>query len=571
VPALTSRIRWLIGGGAVVAAVAIVAGAIIVLGARPTPAAVTYVPRDSDVVAELRPDFPGDQLSKVGNLLAHFPGYKDQSILGQKIDETLAKITRSASNGSVDYSTQVKPWLSGPLYAGLDLSSTVSGDGPNWVVVFTTDGHVACDPIMNGSTATESYRGLEIHTPAPAAMSGAACVLDGRQAVVGNLVWVKTALDAHATGQGIDGVADYQAARARLGADRLATVYVARGAMTGRLEAGALAGGLATLDPALAGALDALPAWVIAGVRAEDNAIVADVVSATYSPSAAIPGVSLAPGASLLSAPPAHASQVVTLLPPDTALVYEIHGTGVALQNLLTEVRSMPELGAQLGQLDAALGTLGGVPSLVGWIGDTDVVVMPDGSSVTGGLVLLAPDEATATAKAGQLAGLLRLSGLLGSANVSVTETTIDGTPVTLADFGDVGSLLGPGGVGGLGGMTVPPATHLVVSIAAHGSTVLIGSGESFVRRIVETAKGASLADQASYKTAMALASAHNDSQVYVAAGPVLALVEANLPPADKARYESDVKPYLAPFDAILETTTSDASGLRIRLVVTVH
>ena len=153
-----------------------------------------------------------------------------------------------------------------------------------------------------------------------------------------------------------------------------------------------------------------------------------------------------------------------------------------------------------------------------------------------------------------------------------MTDTTIDGLPVTLADFGEASSLVGgTGGPSGIGGIQVPPGTHLVISIATHGTAVLVGNGESFPRHVLETATGASLADQASYRTALGLAMTTNAGQLYLAAAPLLALAESSMAAADKARFESDVKPYLASLDAFLETTTVDASGLRVRLVLTVR
>ncbi|HYL40720.1 MAG TPA: hypothetical protein VET90_05365, partial [Candidatus Binatus sp.] len=196
--------------------------------------------------------------------------------------------------------------------------------------------------------------------------------------------------------------------------------------------------------------------------------------------------------------------------------------------------------------------------------------VMPDGAAATGGVVLLAPDAATASAKVDQIRSLVGLAGLGGG--MTVTDETIDGTKVTLVDLGDASRILGTLGPitpSATGGLTIPPGTHVVLSIAAHGSAVLIGSGETFARRILETAAGSSLADQASYQSALALAPAQNDGQLFLAAGPTIALAEGAIPSTDKARYETDVKPYLAPLDALLETTTSDGGGLRIRLVLT--
>src|SRR6185369_13514937 len=117
--AATSRRRWLIAGGVAVVAIAAVIAGVILLGSRPSPEALRYIPADSVVVGELRLDLPGDQLEKVGNLLAHFPGFKDQSSLPQKLDELLGRLVQSATTGGADYGADVKPWLAGPLFFGV--------------------------------------------------------------------------------------------------------------------------------------------------------------------------------------------------------------------------------------------------------------------------------------------------------------------------------------------------------------------------------------------------------------------------------------------------------------------
>src|SRR5260221_5589190 len=154
-----SRGRWLIALGVAAGAIAIAIVAAILLGGRPTPEALTYIPGNSAVVAELRLDLPGDQLQKVGNLLAHFPGFQDQSTLTQKIDETLTHLVGSATNGKVDYATQVQPWVAGPLFAGgtptsgAAAGSAVPGMG-SFVVVATTDGSVKGDALFKAATPT---------------------------------------------------------------------------------------------------------------------------------------------------------------------------------------------------------------------------------------------------------------------------------------------------------------------------------------------------------------------------------------------------------------------------------
>jgi Protein of unknown function (DUF3352) len=549
--------RWLLAFGVAGLVLAVTAIGIILLGSRSTPEALKYIPANMPIVAEVRVDLPGDQLQKVGNLLAHFPGFKDQSTLTAKLDEALAKITTQASNGSTTYATDVKPWLAGPLFAGARVPASGSTTTPSAVAVFTTDGTVTCDRVTKGSTSKEAYRGIDIHGGDAGAV---ACALDGRYALVGDSVSIKAALDAHQNHSGIDGDAQYRKARDTLGGDRLATVYFSVDA----LKAGAfpsLIPGLPTAATDVTAALAALPPWVMAGLSAQDAAIVADVVSGPV-------GTQSGPGGSpLLTPPPARVSRLAPLLPSDTAVLYELHGTGVTVQNLLTTLRANPAFSGPLGQLDASLGVLGGPQQLVGWIDDAGIVVVPDGSSLTGGVLLQAPDDATAAAKADQLRSLLALAGL--SSGNTTHDTDINGTKVTTADLGDISSLLQQAGAAA-GGLTVPPETHIVISVASHGSTVIVGTSESFARRILETASGSSLADQASYKTALGLSISPNSGEVYVAATPLLALAETAIPADARAQFDTNIKPYIVPFDAFLETASADAGGVRVRFLITV-
>jgi hypothetical protein len=57
---------------------------------------------------------------------------------------------------------------------------------------------------------------------------------------------------------------------------------------------------------------------------------------------------------------------------------------------------------------------------------------------------------------------------------------------------------------------------------------------------------------------------------VYVGTPSVLALAEMAIPEADRARFTSDIEPYLAPFEAIVVTTTTDHGTAHVRLVATV-
>lgn len=555
----TARGRWLVAlvvaGGALAVAIA----AALLLGSRPTPEALTYVPGDAAVVAELRLDLPGDQLQKVGNLLARFPGFKDQSTLTQKIDETLGRLVGDASNGTINYATQVQPWLAGPLFvAGTPPTGAAAGSGSQaaeaFVIVATTDGSVTCDPLFkNANPTTETYQGAKLVT---APDSPVACAIDKRFGLLGSPAMVKAALDAHAAHTGMDSRSEYRTARDALGGDRLATLYVAKAAMT----TAANVPGLQVGAVPVAG-LSRLPEWFIAGINAEDDALVADLVTA---PIPAAPAGSAASGSPLPTLPPAHASRIAPLLPADTAALVDVHGAGIALQNALAQLRGNPSLGPSLGQIDSSLALLGGAGSLVGWIDDVGIVVEPDGTSVTGGIVLLAADEATATAKADQIRGFLTLAGLGGQADIR--ETTIAGTKVTTVGLGNLRELLKASGAK----INLPVDFNLALSFASKDKALIIGAGEGFVRSILETTSGASLADSAGYKHAIGRSSAENLGQIYVGATSVLALVETAIPEADRPRFTSDFEPYLGPFEAIVVTTTTDQGRTHVRFVATV-
>jgi hypothetical protein len=217
-----------------------------------------------------------------------------------------------------------------------------------------------------------------------------------------------------------------------------------------------------------------------------------------------------------------------------------------------------------LGQIDGSLALLGGADQLVGWIDDVGIVIEPDGTSVSGGVILTADGESTANAKADQIRGLLTLAGLGGGGNV--TETTIAGTKVTTVDLGDLGSLLKAAGTG----VTLPTDAHLVISFATKGSALIVGGGEGFIRHILETTAGSSLADATGYKHAMTRSSAENLGQVYVGVPSLVSLATTLVPEAERAAFSTNIQPYLAPFEAIVVTTTLDRGSAHVRFVATV-
>src|SRR5688500_3335990 len=174
----SSRARWIVGLGVAGLAIAIGLVAFLLLDARPTPEALRYVAGDSAVVAEVRLDLPGDQMQRVGNLLAHFPGFQDQSTLPAKIDETLSQLVGLTAGGSVDFRTDLKPWLNGPTFIAFDggEGNAPEGDGAP-LLSATTNGAVDCAATLGGAVTHETHRGLDLVIGGDGDMAGLACVV----------------------------------------------------------------------------------------------------------------------------------------------------------------------------------------------------------------------------------------------------------------------------------------------------------------------------------------------------------------------------------------------------------
>jgi hypothetical protein len=93
--------------------------------------------------------------------------------------------------------------------------------------------------------------------------------------------------------------------------------------------------------------------------------------------------------------------------------------------------------------------------------------------------------------------------------------------------------------------------------------------GDAFVKAVLDTKAGSSLADQPRYRTAIDRAGASNAGQVYVDLQAIVTAAEGSLPADAKASYDRDVKPYLAPF-AAFAAVSQDGDLVHGRIVVTV-
>jgi hypothetical protein len=550
-------LRWALGLGLAGLVLVVTAAAVFLMGSSTAPEALKYVPADAAVVMEARFDLPGDQMQKLGNLLAHFPGFADQSTLTAKIDEAFSRLVDTGSGGAVDYATRIKPWLNGPLFVAGDATAFAEGesaDTERFLLSATTNNGVACDTTFEGEqVAHETYRGLDLVSIQGGAV---ACVIDGRIGLLGDAASIKEALDAKADGRGMDKAAAYAAARQQLTGDQLATIFI-----DGKSLQAAMPAPSALPIPGLDAFATRIPDWVVLGVRAEDDAMIFEgVVAPVPAPST---------GASLLPAPQAHASLITPLVPAGSLVYFEDQGTGVSLQNLFSQLRSVPDLQAPLQMLDG----VGGPAGLVGWIDDVAVAATAtnptlDNPNARISVYLAAKDDASAAEKVATVNTFLGLAGLSGE-GIAVSNETLSAVQVTNVTVTDLGSIVPPGSVPGLdtGSLEAP----ISFSIAVKGRVILLTVGDGAMAEVLAVGAGSSLADDAAFKLAAQRGLANSKTTLYAAVGATVDLVQGLLPPEMVGQWTNEIAPYVDPLEALGFSLSMDASATRSRLVLTVN
>lgn len=547
-----SRGRWIAAGLVVIAVALGTIAAFVFLGAKPLPEALRYVPVDSAVVAELRPELPGDQRQHVGNFLAHFPGFADQSILSAKIDEALDRIVDAASDGSVDYGRQLKPILAGPMTLSMgspDVADAAAGDRPSGLLlVATTDGKARCDTVFDRTSPGTTHRAVQI-TVISITLS---CALDGRFMLLGSEAAIVAGIDARQDGKAIDGSSTFRSARDQIVGDQLALLFVNGEDMTSALASLAPSAGI---DASLGGAL---PAWAIAGLRVVDDALQVETITPP------VAEVALASGTP--TDPPPAKSHFASILPADALGFVEVHGTGANLERLLARLKADPAQAESVTALEEALASVGGIASVASWIEDLGIAGVPVGDSPGAVVLLRGTDDAATKARFDGIRNLL----LLASVGSDITIETSDhgGVTITNVDVGELGPMFEALGVPL---PSLPSGTRIRFSLANRDDVVLVGIGDGVLERVLDVEAGASLASSAGYGRAIGLATSPNDIEAYVAVDAIAAWVEKALPAStDLEAYRRDFKPYLEHLAGLVSSTVTTSTGTRTRIILTV-
>jgi hypothetical protein len=559
-----SGLRWLVAAAIVVLVAASASAAFFIMAGAASPSTVArWAPADSIVYVEARFDLPGDQHAKAAQFLAAFPGFADPASLDTKLGELYDKAIKSASDGKADYSTDIKPWFGGQVGVALSsLPSPTASTATHPHVAFllsVTDAAKATAWIAkaaDGKGTAATYGGVAL-TIFGTGDSSIAVGVDDTVLIGGDVATVHGIVDAKGAG-GLASTADFKTALANSPKDRVGFFYVQMKKLLDA-EMASMPSGANAFPAAL---LDQIPAWAGGGVLFDSNALVFDEV---------------APFATGATVPTNRTSTIAVHLPASTVATFEGHDVGKAIKDAIKVYQGIPAYKEALTSVLDALDKAGGLDSYTSWLGDTAVAVTVDGSTVGGGLVVTLQDKAASDAAGAKFAALKNLVALAGLPGAKVTSEAHGSATITTIDLGsvkDLSNLIPSSGMGSGLDSGLPASVadaRIALSYTVTDDLAIVGvGGDGFVKAVLDTKSGSSLADQAGYKAAIGLAGASNSSQGYVDVAAIVKAIEAQLPADTLKAYQTDTKPYLAPF-AGFGYSTQGGDLQHVRFVVTVN
>ena len=284
-----------------------------------------------------------------------------------------------------------------------------------------------------------------------------------------------------------------------------------------------------TFDPAKA------PAWLAGSLRAESDHMVLEM---TMPPT----------GTSSLGN---HSSRIASSLPGSTVGVEELHSVGQTIETGLSALESQgPTLGLDVSAIKSvrsALATIGGID----WLGDGAIAVTKVGSTYDGGIVAEAPDAKTAQSKVGLVSGLVTLSG--GSIGLKITTETYKGQTIVIVTI--------PANTAGVG------SAPLQLALGTKDNLIVVGYTDAFVKAVIDTTPGASLAAQGDYLAAIGAAGASNEGAIYINVPALEDQIGTAVFSSEPSRWTLDIKPYVDHVGGFAYAAV-DGNPVTVRLVV---
>jgi hypothetical protein len=268
-----------------------------------------------------------------------------------------------------------------------------------------------------------------------------------------------------------------------------------------------------------------------------------------------------------------HTNGVAAYAPPSTVALFSSNDLGASLKKVFAIYRNEPTFAEGFKQLDQAAGLIGGLDASVGWMGDSGVVVAKSGESVEGGLVAIPADAAAGRQLLTQLRSFLQLGGQ--QAGVTVRDESYNGQTITIVDLGSLRDLAGMAGA--LGGLPADPGTlpdgNAEIAYVATDQVVVVGGSPDFVKHVLDAGAGASLADDARFQGLLGRVDSQHTGLYFVDLAGVRTMIEGAMTSAsaqERAQYEESVRPFLAPFDALIGTGSVSSTIDQAHYVITV-
>jgi uncharacterized protein DUF3352 len=547
-----SRVRWGIALVVTLLVVAVSAAAFSLLAGQTAPSKLLgYVPADSVVYGEVRLDLPGDQRQKLGEFLAKFPGFADQSTLDAKLDEAFDRVIRGATKDSQDYTTKIKPWFGGEIgfsVGKLPTPGTSTTDPRALMVVSVTDAAKAkgwFDEVSaSAPKTTDSYNGVDLVLVGEGRKKAAVGVV-GSVMLVGDEASVKAAIDSKGAGS-FGSNEQFKKSQAALDGDGLGYVFLDGRAYTDWIAAAAQA------SPGIGAGLDdatrrLIPQWFVLRIQARGDAIAMEAV---------------APSLPTKVHRENRVSKLAPHLPPSTIAIVDAHDYGAALLDLIDTYRTNPAMKDAFKQADQAAAVLGGFNAILGWVEDAGVVVTRDGTTLHGGIVFTSSDRAAGERLLATLRSFAVLAG--GQSGITVHDEKDGDVTISIIDFGDLRDLAPTAGLGSL-----PFEGHVQIAYASTADLVVVGVGDTFVKSVLDTKAGSSLADDGRFKSLIARVGDRNVGDAFLDLTAIRELAEnaAAKQPAF-GEYLKEYQPYVVPLDAYVQATVIDGELDRTTAVI---
>jgi hypothetical protein len=549
-------------------AIGVALGAYLLGGGRGTGmgTAASYVPADAPIYVEFRLQPSAEQDAALRELLGRFPPIDGVDLdrpltesLTARLDEHLA-----AEGLSVSWGEDVAPWFDGRV--GLAMTSgsfmvppttdpTAMPSVPSMLVlVGVTDASAASASIERVLGAMDAPPGFSRSEHAGVTIFegangvGAYAITDDQLLYGTSADAIRAALDAHSSGETL-------AASSELGgyASQLPADWIMFGTYDFTSIMADVLAQMGTQSPEMIETFETLmanqPMRAAYAVSATPDGIAMDVLSGA-------PEGALAPANSDRG--------LADEVPADVVYFADGGNVGAALAAVVESLKSGlaadPAMAEQIATAEAALGA--DLEQLVSWIGDGAIFVGWHGEMPYAGMVLVPTDVAEARQRLGQLATFAQLAAADPMAGLSVSRADVETAagPVTVTTIAwqapmptEAGDMAGP---------------QILVEYAVTDDRVLIGIGDSFVRRGLELAESDSLAANPRFADTVAtLGGASNVGTVWVDFDAMHETFEPMIPDPELF-YELHVRQWVAPLDRFVSVTRLEGDQMETHAVL---